>query len=657
MSQRPLRGYHVASPKKSTTMDSVLVLGSPNDFVRSMSGSLQRSATPTSADTSQINLLEPQTLKGQQETGKRDNRVQVAVRLRPWTKADGPVHDICLVADGDFGLKIMKPGTEKDEKRFYYDHVFTAGQEEVYDCIGRPMLRDAAEGYNVTLFAYGQTGSGKTWSTIGPEGSPSNSTLAGILPRFCRDLLTWAERSLEVDATLSIKIALSMLEIYNEKVRDLLEKKKGSELAALEIHETKERKIFVEGLSLHTVTNYDRFLSLTQKGLAQRQVHETNMNETSSRSHCILQIYLTQTHDPPRADMKDVESVINIVDLAGSERQGKTSSTGERFEESKKINHSLMMLGRALNTFSDCDGKSDFVPLRDSKLTRLLSESFGGNARTWMLACVSPSAYNYHESLSTLQYAQNAKAIVNKAKVNAMREKLELKQLQQKYMALEQLYDAEREKNQQLMLELQNRGEHIQWLQRQLDRALLGQMAPARPLAVYIPGMYIGRAHLHLKNILRLTSNYVTLPLITDRADCDGAVLMVTTYPLKKMQAAADDAVELKDLMGKPIELIVHVIGVKNIPAAYSQVVYCKYVFRHAEKDVYQTQQLSGQSAEFDFKKRFAFGCLTEQLADYLSRDNVLTFEVLGKGPVDRDPPSPDHTPPKSPFTAEAWDA
>eukprot|EP00667_Euglena_gracilis_P004502 EG_transcript_4523 len=619
-----------------------------------MSGSLQRSASPPS--DSAFGLLEPQTLKGQRETGKRDNRVQVAVRLRPWTKADGPAHEVCLVPDGEYGLKMMKPGGEKDDRRFYYDHVFTAGQEEVYDCIGRPMLSDAVEGYNVTLFAYGQTGSGKTWSIIGPEGSPSSSS-AGILPRFCRDLLAWAEYSLEVDATLSIKIALSMLEIYNEKVRDLLEKKKGAELAPLEIHETKERKIFVEGLSLHTVTNYDRFLSLTQKGLAQRQVHETNMNETSSRSHCILQIYLTQTHDPPRADMKDVESVINIVDLAGSERQGKTSSTGDRFEESKKINHSLMMLGRALNTFSDNDGKADFVPLRDSKLTRLLSESFGGNARTWMLACVSPSAYNFHESLSTLQYAQSAKAIVNKAKVNALREKLELKQLQQKYTALEKLYDEEREKNQQLMLELQNRGEHIQWLQKQLDRALLGQTAPSRPMAVYIPGMYIGRAHLHLKNILRLTSNYVTLPLVTDRADCDGAVLMVSTYPLKKMQAAGEDPVELKDVLGKAIELIVHVIGVKNIPDAFSQVVYCKYVFRHAEKDVYQTQQLSGPNAEFDYKKRFAFGCLTQQLADYLASPTVLTFEVLGKGPTDRDPPSPSTPPSKSAFAAEVWDA
>ena len=173
--------------------------------------------------------------------------------------------------------------------------------------------------------------------------------------------------------------------------------------------------ILYAGLSLHTVTNYNRFVSLMQRGLANRQVSETNMNEHSSRSHSILQIYLAQTHDPPRPDAKDVESVINIVDLAGSERQGKTQSSGERFEESKKINHSLMMLGRALNTFSD--GKAEYVPLRESKLTRLLSESFGGNARTWMLACVSPSAYNYHESMSTLQYAQNAKAIVNKAKV------------------------------------------------------------------------------------------------------------------------------------------------------------------------------------------------------------------------------------------------
>uniref|UniRef100_A0A7S1N5X8 Kinesin-like protein n=1 Tax=Eutreptiella gymnastica TaxID=73025 RepID=A0A7S1N5X8_9EUGL len=558
------------------------------------------------------------------------------------TKADGAAAETVLFAQGDFGLSMKKPEESRrpneraDEKSFWYDHVFTGAQDEVYDCVGRPMLQDALEGYNVTLFAYGQTGSGKTFSIQGPAGKGIvDDDFAGLVPRFCKDLLSVAQESLEMDATLSIKIALSMIEIYNEKVRDLLEtrKSKNDPLSDLEIHETKDKKIYVEGLSLHTVTNYNRFVSLMQRGLANRQVSETNMNEHSSRSHSILQIYLAQTHDPPRPDAKDVESVINIVDLAGSERQGKTQSTGERFEESKKINHSLMMLGRALNTFSD--GKAEYVPLRESKLTRLLSESFGGNARTWMLACVSPSAYNYHESMSTLQYAQNAKAIVNKAKVNAMQEKLELKQLQQKYGSLEKLFDAEREKTRQLQLELQQRGEVIHQLQTELAESKAVSSCPDNLpplLPLRNPNMFIGRAHLSLKNIIELNSNYVTLPLITDREDCDGAILMVSTYPLRKIKAQGDEVVKVRDLLGKRMDLVVHVIGAKNIPAQYTSSVYCKYVFRHAEKDVYQTRELPGPNPEFDYKKRFAFGSLTQQLVDYLASANVLTFEVLGQG-------------------------
>jgi len=657
MSKKPVR-----TPKKSRSVQDLhVVRGSPTVAVRTMSGILHR--TPSSLSTSSPRpadyFFAPRTDKGKREARThRDNRVQVAVRIRPPNRADGNTPDVAVTPDGLAGIRITNRAGE--DKRFAFDHVFTAGQDEVYDCVGRPMLRDALEGYNVTLFAYGQTGAGKTWSILGPDGSVDQQHLqvAGILPRFCKDLLAWAEDSLENDPSLSIKIALSMLEIYNERVRDLLEKKRGGEPTPLEVHETKDRKVFVEGLSLHTVTNYERFVALTQKGLSARQTHETNMNEVSSRSHCILQIYVAQTHDPPRPGVKDVESVINIVDLAGSERQGKTAATGERFEESKKINHSLMMLGRALNAFSDSDGRADFVPLRDSKLTRLLSESFGGNARTWMLACVSPSLYNYSESMSTLQYAQNAKAIVNKAHVNAMREKLELKQLQQKYAALERLYDAEREKNEQLVLELRDRGEHLHTLQRHLDRAAMAAPNPAAPtLSFCIPGTYIGRAHLHLKNILQLTSNYVTLPLITDRAECDGAMLLVATYPLRRLAAQGDEGPSaLAGVLGKRIDLIVHVIGAKNVPLAFQTAVYCKYVFKHAEKDVYQTQPTVGADPEFDFKKRFAFGALTPQLADYLASPNVLTFELLGKGRPEYEPPSPISPEPVT-FATEVSDA
>ncbi len=221
--------------------------------------------------------------------------------------------------------------------------------------------------------------------------------MAGIIPRLCSELFAIAQEKLDEDPTLTIKITMSFLEIYNEKVRDLLEKRrKGQqELSALEIRETADKKVFIEGLSVHTVINLDRIEKLLEMGNTQRQTAETKMNEKSSRSHSIVQFHLNQTHDPPQPDKRDIECVVTIVDLAGSERQSKTEATGQQFDESKNINRSLLMLGRALNSFSD--GSKHHVPLRESKLTRLLSECFGGNARTWMLACISPSSFNYSE--------------------------------------------------------------------------------------------------------------------------------------------------------------------------------------------------------------------------------------------------------------------
>ena len=235
-----------------------------------------------------------------------------------------------------------------------------------------------------------------------------------------------------------------------------------------------------------------------------------------------------------------------------------------------------------------------------------------------------------------------------------MQEKLELKQLQQKYASLEKLFDAEREKAVQLQLELQKRGEVIHQLQTELAESKAGSSSPdtiSPLLPLRNPNIYIGRAHLSLKNIIELTSNYVTLPLVTDREDCDGAMLMVSTYPVRKIKAQGDEVVKAKDLLGKRMDLVVHVIGAKNIPAQYTSAVYCKYVFTHAEKDVYQTQELPGPNPEFDYKKRFAFGSLTQQLVDYLGSANVLTFEVVGQGLA--------WSPEKSPkgFDAEASDA
>ncbi|KAH8605618.1 Kinesin motor domain [Trypanosoma vivax] len=353
------------------------------------------------------------------EVTKTCDRVQVGVRIFPARQGDkvvvrsDPDDNQCVLVDeeGGRGTTALK-----------FDRVLTGSQEEVYDFIGRPMLREAFEGFNVCLFAYGQTGSGKTHSLFGDMMDKHNS---GIAPRFAQEMIEEAQRRMEADSRVTIKFCLSMVEVYMEKVRDLLAPRvRGQEPESLEILEDNQRRVYVKGAGVHPVLSVERLMGLLQLGNANRQKGETRMNETSSRSHAIIQITISQQYDS--LDMKDVESVALLVDLAGSERQSKTESSGLAFEEAKKINQSLLMLGRALNSFSDRKGNDGFISLRASKLTRLLSESFGGNSKTWMLATVSPTAYNLTETKSTLEYAQNATAIKNKAKVNKTAKKADV---------------------------------------------------------------------------------------------------------------------------------------------------------------------------------------------------------------------------------------
>ncbi|KAG5490316.1 hypothetical protein JKF63_00436 [Porcisia hertigi] len=347
------------------------------------------------------------------------SRVQVSVRIRPLGKGDQSNENIVLC--GAEGGGVIIDDEQKTKRTYRFDHVFSGDQAEVFETIGRPMLEEAYKGFNVSLLAYGQTGSGKTYSLLGDLESEER---AGVAPRFVRCLFDEAQRMVDEDADLTIKVSLSMIEVYMEKVRDLLApRQRGQEPESLEIHEDPNRRVYVRGASVHQVLSAERMTELLRKGNANRQTAETRMNETSSRSHAIMQITLSQEF--ASAEKKDLECVVSVVDLAGSERQTKTESSGQHFEEAKKINHSLLMLGRALNSLSERKSSDTFISLRESKLTRLLSESFGGNSKTWMLATVSPTAFNLTESISTLDYATNAMAITNKAKVNKSSRDLE----------------------------------------------------------------------------------------------------------------------------------------------------------------------------------------------------------------------------------------
>jgi WD40 repeat protein len=376
----------------------------------------------------------------EEEDTKGGHRVRVAVRIRPFNRADHDDRQICLSVEEN---KITADNGSKSAS-FTYDFVFhMCGQSDVYKKIGETMLHDAFGGYNSTIFAYGQTGSGKTYSMVGVEDDPEHE---GLLPRICKDLFELSGELQAEDPTLICKIQVSFVEVYNEKIHDLLQFEgsgqnpdhmTSDDLKELKLKEDKKHKCFyVDKLSLHTVVNYPRVKNLIEVGTKLRTKAETGMNELSSRSHSVFCIYMSQTHEPPNALHRDTSSKLTIVDLAGSERQSKTDigTDAKRLKEAERINMSLLILGRCLSACSE--GQKGHIPLRESVLTKMLMDIFGGNSKTMMFATVSPSMFNFAETMSTLQYAYNAKKIKNKAKVNTMAKAIEVKELKEQVKAL-----------------------------------------------------------------------------------------------------------------------------------------------------------------------------------------------------------------------------
>ncbi|XP_064453193.1 kinesin-like protein KIF13A isoform X8 [Mirounga angustirostris] len=287
-----------------------------------------------------------------------------------------------------------------------------AGQEVVFKCLGEGILEKAFQGYNACIFAYGQTGSGKSFSMMG------SAEQLGLIPRLCCAL--FKRISLEQNESQTFKVEVSYMEIYNEKVRDLLDPKGNRQ--SLKVREHKVLGPYVDGLSQLAVTSFEDIESLMSEGNKSRTVAATNMNEESSRSHAVFNIVITQTlYDLQSGNSGEKVSKVSLVDLAGSERVSKTGAAGERLKEGSNINKSLTTLGLVISSLADQaagKGKNKFVPYRDSVLTWLLKDNLGGNSQTSMIATISPAADNYEETLSTLRYADRAKRIVNHAIVN-----------------------------------------------------------------------------------------------------------------------------------------------------------------------------------------------------------------------------------------------
>ncbi|XP_065172485.1 osmotic avoidance abnormal protein 3 isoform X2 [Atheta coriaria] len=341
--------------------------------------------------------------------------VKVIVRCRPMNAKEKELQSKPVVKMKDCMVEIFDPAEGPAfPKQFTFDSVYDVDSqtENIYNDICYPLVESVLEGYNSTIFVYGQTGCGKSYSMEGNK--TSNPPEKGIISRTFEHIF----EAISVATETKYLAIVSYLEIYNEQIRDLLTFD-GSKTAAnsnnLPLKDTQNEGLTVAGLTTHQVHNMQECEELLQIGAKNRMIGATLMNQNSSRSHSIFTISIEQINN-----CNDTETIrrgkLNLVDLAGSERQAKTGATGERLKEATKINLSLSALGNVISAL--VDGKAKHIPYRDSKLTRLLQDSLGGNTRTLMIACISPASRNYVETLSTLRYANRAKNISNKPKVN-----------------------------------------------------------------------------------------------------------------------------------------------------------------------------------------------------------------------------------------------
>lgn len=292
------------------------------------------------------------------------------------------------------------------EKIFKFDRVFPeeSTQIDLYKHIAFPIVEKTLKGYNSTIFAYGQTGTGKTYTMTGSYKKPDQK---GIIPNAFDHIFTQISRSSEEK---SFVVTVTFLEIYNEDVHDLLSSTPNKNL---EIRERIDIGVYVKELSGYTVDSVDSIKELMRRGNRNRITRATLMNDISSRSHAIFTITVEMKN---KFDNKTLVGKLNLVDLAGSERLSRTQATGDRLKEASCINQSLSVLGNVISAL--LDEKATHIPYRNSKLTRLLQDSLGGNCKTVMIASVSPSVVDYEETLCTLRYASRVKFIKNTVCIN-----------------------------------------------------------------------------------------------------------------------------------------------------------------------------------------------------------------------------------------------
>ncbi|GMT23895.1 hypothetical protein PFISCL1PPCAC_15192 [Pristionchus fissidentatus] len=375
-----------------------------------------------------------------------DATVQVALRIRPQgTREKLEGSKICtLVTPGEPQITIGS------DRSFTYDQVFdqSTPQRDVYEkCIER-LVEGTLDGYNATVLAYGQTGSGKTHTmgTAFDTGAVDEEDL-GVIPRsinhvFRRIAELKSKADEEGKIAPSFEVSVQFTELYNEEIIDLLDEE-GVNAGNIRIHEDSRGEIYMQGVATRIVVDTLNTLEILKGGALRRTVASTNMNEQSSRSHAIFSMLIAQKRVPEgveftaETEMEMLTAKFHFVDLAGSERLKRTGATGDRAKEGISINCGLLSLGNVISALGGANGKVSHVPYRDSKLTRLLQDSLGGNSRTLMIACISPSDSDFVETLNTLKYANRAKNIKNKVVANQDKSSKLISELRVKITMLE----------------------------------------------------------------------------------------------------------------------------------------------------------------------------------------------------------------------------
>lgn len=358
---------------------------------------------------------QPTAATTSQQLDDKIENVRVVVRSRPMDKNELSTGALSAIQVDKINraITVVKPNATANEppKTYYFDNVFdgTSNQLDLYVDTARPIVDKVLEGYNGTILAYGQTGTGKTYTMSGNPDSPQTK---GIIPNAFAHIFGHIAKARENQKFL---VRVSYMEIYNEEVRDLLGKNVSK---SLEVKERLDIGVFVKDLSGYVVHNADDLENIMRLGNKNRAVGATKMNQESSRSHAIFSITV-ESSELGEGGVQHVRmGKLQLVDLAGSERQSKTQASGQRLKEATKINLSLSVLGNVISAL--VDGKSTHIPYRNSKLTRLLQDSLGGNSKTVMCATISPADCNCMETISTLRYASRAKNIQNRMHINKM---------------------------------------------------------------------------------------------------------------------------------------------------------------------------------------------------------------------------------------------